>query len=128
MNTLTLLDRRDATVYATWFRCLADPTRVLIVNLLASARRPMRVGEVVEAVGVGQSTVSHHLRLLAEVGFVVVRREGTASLFEVNAECLTVFPSAADLVMGRLGRVATPDPHQAAPWYGRTRPLSSVTG
>jgi len=128
MKNTALLDRDDATVYATWFRCLADPTRVLIVNLLASARRPMRVGEVVEAVGVGQSTVSHHLKLLAEVGFVVVRRQGTASLFEVNAECLTAFPTAADLVMGRLGRVLTPDPHQAAPWYGRSRPLSSVSG
>lgn len=128
MKKPPLLDREDAAVYATWFRCLADPTRVLIVNILASAQRPMRVGELVDAVGVGQSTVSHHLKLLAEVGFVVVRREGTASLFEVNAECLSEFPSAADLVMGRLGPVPTPDPHRAAPWYGRARPLSSVNG
>ena len=50
-----------------------DATRVLILHRLATARRPMTVGEVVAAVDVGQSTVSHHLKLLADTGFVHVR-------------------------------------------------------
>jgi DNA-binding transcriptional ArsR family regulator len=41
---------------------------VLILNRLAVARRPMTVGEIVDAVDVGQSMVSHHLKLLAETG------------------------------------------------------------
>jgi len=34
----------------------------------------MSVGEIVDAVDVGQSTVSHHLKLLADTGFVLVER------------------------------------------------------
>jgi DNA-binding transcriptional ArsR family regulator len=96
----TPLDRAEALEYASWFKALADATRIQIVSLLARRRAPMTVGEIVEAAGVGQSTVSHHLRVLAEVGFVLVERRGTASLYRVNGECVSCFPSAADVVMG----------------------------
>ena len=56
-----LIGRELAGRYAGWFRALADPTRVQILNLLAVARAPMSVGEIVARVPVGQSTVSHHL-------------------------------------------------------------------
>ncbi|MGH8983894.1 MAG: ArsR/SmtB family transcription factor [Acidimicrobiia bacterium] len=110
------VDRHSADVWATWFRCLGDPSRVLILNRLAVARRPMTVGELVEAVDIVQSTVSHHLKLLADVGFVLVERQGTSSLYRVNEHCLAYFPSAAEVVMGQLPRyepVATSCP---APW------------
>ena len=55
----------------------ATPSRVLILNRLAVARRPMSVGEIVDAVDVGQPTVSHHLKILAEVGFVLVQARRT---------------------------------------------------
>jgi L-amino acid N-acyltransferase YncA len=64
----------------------------------------MTVGEIVEAVDVGQSTVSHHLKVLAEVGFVQATPKGTARLYRFNRSCLEAFPSAAELVMGRLPR------------------------
>jgi DNA-binding transcriptional ArsR family regulator len=98
------IDRASAQTYARWFHALADPTRVLICNLLANARRPMTVGEIVEAVDIGQSTVSHHLKLLAEVGFVQSTPRGTARLYQLNHRCLEAFPTAAELVMGRLPR------------------------
>jgi DNA-binding transcriptional ArsR family regulator len=74
----------------------------LILNRLAVARRPLSVNEIVAALDVGQSTVSHHLKILADAGFVLVERQGTASLYRVNERCLECFPSAADLVMGQL--------------------------
>jgi DNA-binding transcriptional ArsR family regulator len=61
------------------FRLLRDPSRILILNLLARAERPMSVGEIVERLDLAQSTVSHHLKLLADVGFVFVERESTRS-------------------------------------------------
>lgn len=110
------VDRGSAEVWASWFRALGDATRVLILNRLAVGRRPMSVGEIVEVVDVGQSTVSHHLKLLSEVGFVLVERRGTASLYRVNEHCLALFPSAAEVVMGRLPR-HDPDPTACpAPW------------
>ena len=97
-----LVDRQLAETYASWFRALSDPSRVQILHLLASANRPMPVGEIVRRVHIGQSTVSHHLAVLAETRFVLVEKVGTARLYRVNAACISCFPSAADVVMGRV--------------------------
>jgi ArsR family transcriptional regulator, arsenate/arsenite/antimonite-responsive transcriptional repressor len=111
------VDRASAEVWASWFRCLGDPTRVLILNRLAVARRPMSVNEIVEVVDVGQPTVSHHLKILAEVGFVLVEAKANTRLYRVNEHCLDLFPSAAEVVMGQLPRVVTDAPADCrAPW------------
>lgn len=93
------LDRVTAEAYAVAYRCLAEPTRILLLNQLAMARRPLQVGEIVGLVEVSQSTVSHHLRILREGGFVRVRRVGTSSFFEVNQECLARFPATAAIIL-----------------------------
>jgi DNA-binding transcriptional ArsR family regulator len=103
-----LLDRADAEQYASWFRALADPSRVQIVEYLARQGRPMSVGEIVAAVGLAQSTVSQHLKILAEVRFVFVEPVGTARHYRINKNCIECFPSAADVVMG------TPPPSPVA--------------
>src|SRR5215467_10158096 len=96
----------EAEDYAAWFRALADGTRVKIVSLLARHGRPMKVGEIVAAVHVGQSTVSQHLKVLAAVRFVLAERRGTARYYRINAACVNLFPTAADLV----GGIAAPVP------------------
>lgn len=96
-----LLDRSVAQQYASWFRALADPSRVQIVEYLARAGRPMSVGEIVTAAGLAQSTVSQHLRILAGVRFVLVDQVRTARHYRINDACVDCFPSAADLVMGK---------------------------
>lgn len=98
--------RDDAATWATRFKALGDPTRILILNLLATAGRPMTVAEIVEAVDVGQSTVSHHLKILGAVRFLLVEREGTSSWWRINDHCLECFPTAAEVVMGRAPSVA----------------------
>lgn len=110
------VDRASAETWASWFRALGDASRVLILHELATAGRPMTVGEIVKAVDIGQSTVSHHLKLLAEVGFVQLERQGNTSLYQVNQRCLDVFPSAAEVVMGRLPRYDPLPATCAAPW------------
>jgi L-amino acid N-acyltransferase YncA/DNA-binding transcriptional ArsR family regulator len=97
-----VLPEQDATTYASWFACLADPTRVRLLHTVATANREVTVGELTEAVGISQSTCSHHVRKLADVGFVRVRKEGTATLVSVNPACCTGLPHAADAVMGVL--------------------------
>jgi DNA-binding transcriptional ArsR family regulator len=109
-----LLDRGQAETYASWFKALADPTRVQILHLLASRRVPMTVGAIVEQVAVGQSTVSHHLKILAEARFVLVEPAGTANLFRVNEACIECFPSAADIVMGRPAPTTVPNGDQCS--------------
>jgi DNA-binding transcriptional ArsR family regulator len=108
------LKREQAELYASWFRCLADPTRIQILNLLAQERRPLSVGEIVAAMEVGQSTVSEHLRRLAETCFVLVEHQGTSSLFRINERCIACFPSAAELVMGEAKADSLPPPRPGA--------------
>jgi len=98
---VVLLDRQSAQEYASWFRALADPTRVQLVEFLARSNRPMSVGELVAEMGLAQSTVSQHLKVLAEVRFVLVEPVGNARHYRINDNCITCFPSAADLIMGR---------------------------
>jgi DNA-binding transcriptional ArsR family regulator len=109
-----ILPRDEAELYAGWFRCLADPTRIQILNLLARERRPVSVGEIVLALDVGQSTVSEHLRRLAETCFVLVDHQGTSSLFRINESCIACFPSAAELVMGEAKADRMPAPRPGA--------------
>lgn len=99
-----------AETYARWFGCLSDPTRVRLMHAVAAAGDPVTVGELTEQLGISQSTCSHHLRRLAEVGLVVLERRGTATLVSVDRSCVTDFPSIADVVIGVLAPQLFSDP------------------
>jgi DNA-binding transcriptional ArsR family regulator len=94
-----LLDQTTADEYANWFRCLADGTRVRILNIVATEGRPMTVGEIVERIGKSQSTVSKHLQILAEDEFVLTEPDGVRTLVRVNDSCMTALPEAASAIM-----------------------------
>ncbi|MDI4659263.1 ArsR/SmtB family transcription factor, partial [Xanthobacter autotrophicus] len=97
------LDEQAAATYAEWFAVLADPTRVRLLHTVSTARSgSLRVGDLAAALGISQSTCSHHVKRLAEVGFVAVDKVGTASVVSVNPACCTGLPHAADVVMGTL--------------------------
>jgi L-amino acid N-acyltransferase YncA/DNA-binding transcriptional ArsR family regulator len=97
------LGAHDAATYAEWFACLAEPMRVRLLHAVAVAGPETTVGALTEQLGISQSTCSHHLRKLADVGFVRLRKEGTSTLVSVNPACCTGLPHAADAVMGMLG-------------------------
>ncbi len=96
---MKLLDSATAHEYASWFRCLADGTRIRILNVVAAADRPMTVGEIVDEIGKSQSTVSRHLQVLAADRFVFMRPDGVRTLVEVNRSCMTALPAAAAAIM-----------------------------
>ncbi|MGW0392053.1 ArsR/SmtB family transcription factor [Streptomyces sp. NPDC003042] len=100
-RALAALTDEDAATYAGWFKALSDPMRVRLLHLLAAERRPMTVGEITARLPIGQSTVSHHLKLLAEVRFVLPERQGTSTRHEVNTACLDCFPAAVRAIMGQ---------------------------
>src|SRR5829696_3305623 len=112
------VSRQEAATWANWFKALGDPTRILILNVLATAARPMTTGEVVDALDVGQSTVSHHLQILGETCFVHVERTGTQSWWHINERCMASFPSAAARRLRRRRPCSTrPTPSAAcSPW------------
>lgn len=93
----------DAATYAAWFACLAEPMRVRMLHTVAvSPSSSATVGELAERLEISQSTASHHVRKLAEVGFVLLTKRGTTTVVSVNAACCTGLPHAADVVMGAL--------------------------
>lgn len=98
----TQLSQADATTYAEWFACLGEPMRIRLLHAVASAGTALPVGELAERLGISQSTCSHHVRKLADVGFVQLRKDGTATLVSVNPACCSGLPHAADAVMGML--------------------------
>ena len=102
-------------MYASWFRPLADPTRLLVLNLLAARGEPMTVGEIVDALDVGQPTVSQHLRVLSDACFVEAQPVGTRRYYSINPRCLERFPTAAAVIMGRVDAVSAPAPVRP-PW------------
>lgn len=56
------------------FKALADETRLRLVNILSSYE--LSVNELVNILGMGQSRVSRHLKILAEAGLLKFRRDG----------------------------------------------------
>lgn len=65
---------RARAISALRFRALGDETRLRILELLAAGERP--VSDLQHEIDVGQSLMSHHLRILREAGLVADRREG----------------------------------------------------
>lgn len=98
-----LLPRSQATTYADWFACLAEPVRVKLLHAVATSPQGITIGALTEILGTSQSTTSHHVRKLADIGFVHVRKDGTASVVTINEACCSGLPHAADAVMGLLG-------------------------
>lgn len=119
------LDDDAAATYAEWFATLADATRVRLLHAVStSPGGSMRVGDLATALGISQSTCSHHVRRLAEVGFVAVDKVGTASVVSVNPACCTGLPHAADVVMGALS--TPPCCSEDLPADVSTRPMSDA--
>ncbi|MFD0269354.1 ArsR/SmtB family transcription factor [Streptomyces sp. NPDC127106] len=96
-----VLTDEDAQTYAAWFKALADPMRVRLLHLLATERRSMTVGEITSRLPIGQSTVSHHLKVLADVRFVLPERQGTSNHYTLNEACTDCFPAAVRAIMGQ---------------------------
>ena len=96
---MKVIARTDAEEWAAWFRALADPTRLQVLNAIAAFGPALTIGELVARVDVGQSTVSHHVRVLVEAGYVVQEREGTATRVSVNPDCLAELPAASKAIL-----------------------------
>lgn len=66
------------------FQILADPSRRRVLDALRRGER--QVNDLVEEVGIHQSGVSRHLRILHEAGFVAMRPDGQRRLYSLTPE------------------------------------------
>jgi ArsR family transcriptional regulator len=73
----TPLNEARAAELARGFAALADPARLQILSMLAAAPEgEVCVCEFVGPLGKSQPTVSHHLKVLGDVGLVEGQRRG----------------------------------------------------
>jgi ArsR family transcriptional regulator, nickel/cobalt-responsive transcriptional repressor len=66
---------------ASRLKVLADRTRLAVLEALLE--RPRHVHEMVELLGVEQSLLSHHLRVLRDAGFVEADRDGKSMCYRL---------------------------------------------
>lgn len=62
-------------------KLLADPTRLQVVRCLMTSA--LHVSELNEQIGIDQSLLSHHLKVLREAGLVIGDRDGKAVLYRL---------------------------------------------
>src|SRR5437867_1347533 len=78
------LSELEAEATAAVFRALADPARVRAVNLLATARKPVCICELVGPLGLSQPTVSHHMKKLLEAGLLEREQRGKWAYYSLR--------------------------------------------
>lgn len=72
------MDAGRAEEMAVVFKALADPTRLRLLSIVAASEgEEACVCDLTEPVGLGQPTVSHHLKILANAGFLSRSKRGT---------------------------------------------------
>lgn len=90
-------DRETYRRQARVLKALANETRLMLVDRLAGGE--CTVGELVELVGLDQSTISKHLAVLRSHGIVADRREGSFVHYRLVTRCVLDFFSCASQVL-----------------------------
>lgn len=76
------------------FKALGHPARVTVVRELAEGEKC--VCDLVEAAGLGWSTVSRHLSVLREAGVVADEKRGLQVFYRLTLPCVARFISCLD--------------------------------
>lgn len=72
------LDQSQADDLARSLKAIADPARLRLVSIIAASEgQEACVCDLTDALDVGQPTVSHHLKVLTDAGFLTRSKRGT---------------------------------------------------
>jgi ArsR family transcriptional regulator len=85
-------------------KAMAHPARLAVVDALAGGE--LCVCDLQVKVGSDLSTVSRHLKLMADAGLIESRRDGQRILYRLTAPCIVDYLRCMDAVLdGRACRV-----------------------
>ena len=87
------LDDADAAELAKAFAALADPVRLKLLSIVASADEVCSC-DLQAPLGKSQPTVSHHTKALAEAGLIVGEKRGRWMWWRVVPERVAALQSA----------------------------------
>lgn len=102
------MDYKSIDDQAALFGVLADPTRLKLLRLLAQQREPnaLCVNALAHRLGVTQSAVSQHLRVLKSMGLVKGERRGYRIHYFINQETLIQAQRQISIVLDLEGRTS----------------------
>ncbi|MFJ6678294.1 metalloregulator ArsR/SmtB family transcription factor [Microbacterium sp. NPDC091382] len=84
------IGQAEAERLAARMKALADPARLRLLSIVASsADQEACVCDLIEPVGLSQPTVSHHLKVLTEAGFLSRSKRGTWAYYRLQPGALT---------------------------------------
>lgn len=86
--TTPRLSYEQASQLSGVFKALAHPTRVQLMNLLISSSFAVCVYDIQQAMGMAQSTVSHHLKLLVGAGLLHRQQRGIWAYYSVDRDAM----------------------------------------
>jgi len=87
----------ETNATAELFKVLGDPARVRIVNMLATAGVPVCACDFYDSLGLGQPTVSYHLKKLTEAGLLEREQRGKWAFFSLKRDAVEKLAAVADL-------------------------------
>lgn len=94
--TRETIPAEQASSLAHSLKALADPTRLRLISIVAASEdHEACVCDLTEPVGLSQPTVSHHLKILVDAGFLTRSKRGTWSYYRL-------VPGSLDAVAGLL--------------------------
>jgi ArsR family transcriptional regulator, arsenate/arsenite/antimonite-responsive transcriptional repressor len=89
--TESLLSEDEADELAGLFKVLADPARLRLLSLIATAEAGEACAcDLVEPLGRSQPTVSHHLSLLVDAGLLTREKRGRWAWYQIVPERLSM--------------------------------------
>ncbi len=78
------LTASQADDLARALKALADPARLRLISIVAASEgQEACVCDLTEPIGLGQSTVSHHLKVLMDAGFLTRSKRGTWAYYRL---------------------------------------------
>ena len=87
--TVSPLSLDDAQDFARILKSVADQTRLRLVSLIAAhEQQEACVCDLTDPVGLGQPTVSHHLKILVDAGVLRREKRGVWSYYSLEAAVL----------------------------------------
>jgi ArsR family transcriptional regulator len=93
--TAEVLSEPDAVDLADALKVLADPARLRLLSLVASAESGEACAcDLVEPLGRSQPTVSHHLSMLVDAGFLTREKRGRWAWYQIVPERLEMLRAA----------------------------------
>nr|WP_231704644.1 MULTISPECIES: metalloregulator ArsR/SmtB family transcription factor [Arthrobacter] len=82
--TRDVLSAEDAQRFAQLLKAVAEPTRLRLVSIIAAQENQEAcVCDLTEPVGLGQPTVSHHLKILVDAGILHRDKRGVWAYYSI---------------------------------------------